>query len=319
MSIIFSPDGQLNVARDASDLPESGSDGSSYSGSMVRCKNLRLNERGKARTRDGSTKLNSTAINTNIWLIEEQSGSRFTFAGTIIYEDESSIATGLTSAQWSAIKYNSFNDTTENVFALNGTDRKRIESSTVYEWGLAAPTSAPTLTSGQASGLTGFYNAKYTYVRKSSGVTIAESDPSPAATSYIELNNGSLAVSVTAPSDSQVTHIRIYRTEANGAIYYRDQDIPFDFYEYGVTQSWEDTDAYISGNAFKFTITDSTHTTENTYTWEKDLSQQTEDQTFYSGEPWYGFTAADYGTYVTLAVAAGIYPISYEDFVDAVG
>jgi len=300
MTIFWSPDGHLNISADASDLPESVSDGNSRSGAMARCKNLRLDEPGKAKTRDGSAKLNTTAIANAIWWIEVQAGTRYTFAGQNIYEDETSIASGLTSAQWAAIKYNAFNDTKQNVFALNGTDRKRIESGTVYEWGIAAPTGRPTLTIGQGTGLTGKYNAKYSYVRKVSGVTVAESNLSPAARLHIELTDQSLAVGVDAPSDSQVTHIRLYRTLNGGVQYYRDQDIPVDTYTHGISQTWEDTDNYISGDAFKFTITDTTHTTENTYTWEELFRTSDEDDATGPNIPWY--LNAD-GTYNEEAIA----------------
>jgi len=284
MTVFFSPDGSLNVATDASDLPESSDGRNTKSGAMVRCKNLRTNEPGKAKTRDGSAKLNTTAINTAIWWIEEQGGARFSFAGTQIYEDESSIATGLTDAQWSAIKYNAFNDTTDNIFALNGTDRKRIESSTVYEWGIAAPTVAPTLSVGQAGGLTGQYNAKYTYVRKVGSVIVAESNASPAADNTVVLANQSLSVDVTQPSDSQVTHIRLYRTLADGATYFLDTEIAVGItVAYGYSEAFEATDTYIAGTGYKFSIEDSTNGTENTYTWEELYADRSDDDEGTSG------------------------------------
>jgi len=283
MSTFFSPNGSLNVAMDASDLPETGDGKSSHSGAMVRCKNLRTNENGKAKTRDGSAKINTSAINTAIWLIEEQAGARFTFAGTIIYEDESSIATGLTSTQWSATKYNAFNDTTDNIFALNGTDRKRIESSTVNEWGLEAPDTAPTLTQGQSVGLTGQYNAKYTYARKVGGAVVAESNASPAADNTVVLADQSLQVDVTQPTDTQVTHIRLYRTLADGAVYFLDSEIEVGVsYTHGYSESFESVDAYIAGDGFKFTIEDTTNGTENAYTWEE-LYADRDDDDSYSG------------------------------------
>ncbi len=288
MSTFFSPDGSLNVAIDSSDLPETSDGKNSHSGAMVRCKNVRTNENGKARTRDGSTKLNATAIETAIWWIEEQAGNRFAFAGTQIYENESSIATGLTSAQWVAIKYNAFNDTQDNVFALNGTDRKRIESSTVREWGIAEPTVAPTLTTGQGTGLTGKYNVRYTYLRKVGNVVVAESNPSPPALLTKELNDQSLAVSITASSDTQVTHVRLYRTLNGGTTVFIDQEIPAAKYTHGVSHTWEDTDNYFSGEAFKFTVADTTHTTDNTYTWEEQPNTQIEDGTGYvDGSNWW--------------------------------
>jgi hypothetical protein len=224
MSLIFTPGGMLNVACDASDLPESGDATNSISDAMVRCKNLRINQKGVAKTRDGSAKLNETATNSPVWWIEEQGGTRYAFAGGSIYADEVEIESSLTPAQWSAIQYNAFNDTTESVFALNGTDRKRIADSTVYEWGLEAPTISPALSAGSATGLTGDYRAKYTYVRKVDGVTVAESNPSPVS-ALITLADTKLTVSITQPTDSQVTHIRLYRTAAGGVLYNLDQDI----------------------------------------------------------------------------------------------
>ena len=261
---IFNPAGSLNVSVDASDIKDED---------FVRCKNLRIDQQGLVKTRDGSTKLNSTAINTAVWHIEEQDGDRYTFAGANIYKNETSILGSLTSAQWAAMQYNAFNDTEKNIFALNGTDRKRIEGGVVYEWGLAAPSTAPTLTSGGGTGLTGQYNAKYTYVRKVGASGVAESNPSDAADTAAVLDNQSLAVSVTQPSDSQVTHIRLYRTLASGSTYFLDSELDVSTtITNGYAYDWEEADTdpdYIAGTGLKFTIADSTHSTENTYTWEE--------------------------------------------------
>jgi len=220
--MIFTPNGQLNVAADPSDLLDED---------MKRCKNLRLDEDGKAITRDGSSKLNSEGVLAGgataipYYKIIEMGGVRYLFVSTYIYRNESSIETGLTSAQWHGIVYNSYNSTTQNVFALNGTDRKRIEGSSVYEWGIAAPTTAPTITSGALAGLTGDYNAKYSYCRKEGTTVVSESDLSPAGSAAVALADASLSVSWTASSDSQVTHVRVYRTLTDGGVYYHDQDI----------------------------------------------------------------------------------------------
>lgn len=224
MSMIFSPSGSLNIAADPSELPETRVGADILSGAMVRCRNLRINQLGKAVTRDGSAVLNETAIGSISWL-EVQAGVRYSFAEGSIFENESSLESGMSSAAWSAIQYNAFNDPTPNIFALNGVDRKRIEDSAVSEWGIDAPTVAPVLSVGSATGLTGDYNARYTYVRKVGSVVVAESNPSPAAGSATTLTDDKLNVSVTAPTDPQVTHIRLYRTSANGLLYNFDQDI----------------------------------------------------------------------------------------------
>ena len=280
----FNPTGSLNISLDPSDLPE---------GDFVRCKNLRINQVGLAKTRDGSAKLNATPVDTAFWWLEEMDGSRYAFAGTDIYEDEVSIASGLTSAQWSAMQYNAYNDPTKNIFALNGTDRKRIEGGAVYEWGIAAPTVAPTLGTGAGAdvsdGLTGLYNAKYTYVRKLGGIIINESNPSPAADNAIALFGQSLVVDVTAPTDPQVTHVRMYRTLAGGSTYYLDLEaaVPTGF-AYGYTWDWEEEDAYIAGTGYDFTLTDAEHGSENTHDWEelfedRDVEETTADVPTYGG------------------------------------
>lgn len=261
MTAFFTPSGSLNVAVDPSDLEETAGDGDVSSGAMVRCKNLRLDQKGLAKTRDGSTKLNSSAINTAIWWIEVQAGLRYTFAGTAIYENETSIATGLTSYQWAAIQYNPFNDSSPNIYALNRVDRKRIEDGTAYEWGIDAPQQAPSLTVGSGTGLTGSYRVKYTYARKAGTVLISESNPSPAS-DPISVTNQSIGVDITDPSDSQVTHIRSYRTRANDDSYFFDEEIALaSSYSYGYCFDWEEEDAYESGTGYKFTDSSETAST----------------------------------------------------------
>jgi hypothetical protein len=216
MSFEFNPNGHLNLAADATDLPDDG---------LVRCKNLRVDAAGKLKTRDGSLKVNATAINTAIWLLVEQSGNRYAFAGNAIYKNETSIATGMAFAQWSAIKYNAFNDTTQQIYALNGTDRKRIQDSTVYEWGIEPPSAPTVVSAGALTGLTGVYMAKITYCRKVGSTVVSESNPSDASSASGALANQSLLLSWAASSDPQVTHVRLYRTTAGGSTYLHDQDV----------------------------------------------------------------------------------------------
>ena len=51
-----------------------------------------------------------TAEKTPIWLLIEMVGNRYAFAGDSIYKNEVSLASELAQAQWSGIRYNSFND-----------------------------------------------------------------------------------------------------------------------------------------------------------------------------------------------------------------
>ena len=212
---VFTPSGSLNISADATELPDDA---------LTRAKNVRLDRPGLAVTRPGSSRSSITMEAPANFQIE-QGGARYAFAGTGIYRNELNIASGLTNADWSAYKYNAFNETDLRIFALNGTDRKRISGTEVHEWGIDAPTSAPTLAVGSGTGLTGDYNAKYTYVRKSGATVISESNPSDAAGSAQTLTNEDLKITWTASGDPQVTHVRLYRTLPGGTIYFVDQDV----------------------------------------------------------------------------------------------
>ena len=212
---IFTPTGTLNISADATELPDDA---------LTRSKNVSLDRPGIALTRPGSSRSTNKLESPANFQIE-QGGDRYAFAGTGIYQNELNIKSGLTEADWSAYKYNAFNETTERVFALNGTDRKRISGTEVHEWGIDAPTSAPVLAVGSGTGLTGDYNAKYTYLRKDGATVVYESNPSAAASAATTLSNEDLSVTWTASSDPQVTHVRIYRTLPGGSVYFVDQDI----------------------------------------------------------------------------------------------
>ena len=256
MVIKFSPNGFLDIATDASELPSEMSNKDEFSGAMRRCKNLHLDKQGIASTRKGSSKLNATALDTlTPNMIVEHQGDRYVFSGTKIYRNEISIKTGLTDAQWWTLKYNAFNSLVENILALNGTDRKRIVGDNVYEWGIDAPTIEMRVSAGGNTGLTGTYNAKYTYARKEGNVIVSESNPSDEGDESIVLSNGSLEMICEPPTDPQITHIRLYRTTTQGTTYYHLADIPIPIIsgDYGYTFDWEATDAYISGTGYKIT------------------------------------------------------------------
>lgn len=224
--LLFKPNGLLDIATAATDLPAtSDSPGSVTSEALTRCKNLRIDRKGLLQTRDGSSKINSSPMSAGANFLLEQGGSRYSFSGSTIFKDETTtVVSGLTDAQWSAIKYNQYNDTTQQVFALNGTDLKRIEGSTAYQWGITAPSAAPTSAVGSSTGLTGDYSAKTTYCRKVGSVVVSESNPSSASVTRT-LANQSLSVTWVASSDPQVTHVRVYRTLTDGSSYFHDQDI----------------------------------------------------------------------------------------------
>lgn len=209
MSILFKPSGSLDITTDPTSLPDDG---------MARIKNLSIDRMGMAELRKGSSRVNSTALSgAKQWLLVEN-GVRYSQFGTTIYRNETSIKTGVTGAQGSAVRYKSFNESTRNIFYTNGSDQYRIAGSSVYQWGISAPTAAPTASTAGTSTLAGTYGYKYTYARQSGSTVISESNPSSAVS--IAAEEKTITVNWTASSDSQVTHVRLYRTLSDGSIYY---------------------------------------------------------------------------------------------------
>ena len=226
MSVIFKPSGSLDTSSAATDLPEQAIGNTGVSEALARSKNLNNDRIGFVETRAGSKVIGNSAINEVPNFISVQAGARYAFCSTSIFKDESSIASSLASGndQYSVIQYNQFNDTSEMMYAVNGAVRKRIDGTSVFEWGIEPPTDAATLGVGTGSGLTGSYKVRYTYVRKVGTTIVSESNPSPESSAQA-MSDQALRVTFTASSDAQVTHVRVYRTLANGEIHFVDQDV----------------------------------------------------------------------------------------------
>ena len=110
--------------------------------------------------------------------------------------------------------------------------------------------------------------------------SVSESHASDAADEAAVLDDQSLAVSITQPSDTQVNNIRLYRTLPGGSKYYLDSEIEANVtYTHGYSEGFEKTDAYISGTGFKFTIEDTTNGTENTLSGEELVFDRDEEGT----------------------------------------
>ena len=102
-------------------------------------------------------------------------------------------------------------------FMVSGVNpnKKLLDNLTIQGVGVAAPTVAPAASIGPSGALTGQYTWLYTYKNSLSG---AESNQSPISN---VLNPAAKAINLTftAPTDSQVDKILIYRTQAGGSIY----------------------------------------------------------------------------------------------------
>lgn len=159
---------------------------------------------GVVRSRNGMGQI-YTSVGTD--LIDSANGHVYSF-GTYMYQNGTSLGT-LVSSPVVAGKAHLYNSTTEALFLSSAINYKIVDS-TVSIWGLNAPTIAPTLALS-GTGLTGTYYFKYTYVVKVGATLIHESNPSPVSLATSPADQ-SVEVTYTTPSDSQVTHIRIYRT-----------------------------------------------------------------------------------------------------------
>jgi hypothetical protein len=141
-------------------------------------------------------------------------------------EDGNVLASTLTANQpLDMVVYRGQRAQREEVFIANGTNgmRRFTTGAVLGNWGIAAPLAAPDVAAG-TGGLTGTYSAKYTYVRKDQGTIVSESNPSAASADQALTAEG-LDVDVVASTDSEVTHIRIYRTVASGSVYLFDQEV----------------------------------------------------------------------------------------------
>jgi len=95
MSIIFKPTGSLDIDTDPSELPQSIEGTDIVSGAFKRCKNLRLDEKGVLKVRDGSYQINATALIGTMDFRIEQGGYRYVFGGEYIYKNEVLISEGI--------------------------------------------------------------------------------------------------------------------------------------------------------------------------------------------------------------------------------
>ncbi len=180
----------------------------------------------------GRTKLNQTPLAD--LRINRQSlinGFRYQAAGRSLYRDFTLIPSS--SLVFSANLTTNFqgytpqSDTQLWAFIADDAIMQKDNGTTLVPWTISAPANAPTVATGAAGSLTGAYQLRYTYIRKTAGGALAaESNPGPVST---VVNPATQVISVTAittPGDVQVTHMRLYRTAAGGSLFLFDQDIP---------------------------------------------------------------------------------------------
>lgn len=109
------------------------------------------------------------------------------------------------------------------IFFSNEYINGKITAADVYApWGIAVPTSAPTGSGTTVETLDRLYNVACTFVT----ATGEESGAGP-HTSVLCGDTPTIRVSnLPQPTDSRVTHIRVYVTNIDGKVYYRQTDVP---------------------------------------------------------------------------------------------
>jgi hypothetical protein len=180
---------------------------------------------GSALVRRGRTQVQST-LGAAIRLIQSYGGVRYAVAGTTLYRNGLSLVTGLDSAlETTLASQRPLDDPSTWLFLADASGMQKASGSTVRTWGIAAPSTAPTLAAGAASALSGVYTVSYTFCRKNGSSLCHESNPSDTS-SPITVSSTDISVSgLTDSSDAQVTHKRIYRTVNGGSVRLFDQEI----------------------------------------------------------------------------------------------
>lgn len=215
--------GGLDVKTSPTKLPENSSSSSL---------NVDYTIDGAFRSRNGSTKLNATAISgnptfKNIFDFTSSAGTQtiFTFAGGTIYTGLSSPSSSLSSLN--ATNYGDFEKQTTNseelVFFGDGVNMKKWDGSSWTSWSITAPASACTAADGGAGTLVvGTFSYYVTFARTIGGVIVQESDLNTVASVTLAASRQVALTNIPTSADSQVNARVIYRrSPTSGGVFYR--------------------------------------------------------------------------------------------------
>lgn len=219
------------------------------------------------RTQQFSTALTEVIIRR----LAKINGRRYRVAETSVYRDQTKILAGLSSNLITTIiPFRPLNDDTEWAFIADDALMRKDDGTDTRIWGIAAPTTAPILAIGPAGGLgTGNYSVRYTFVRKTKAGKVAhESNPSLTSDVVDPATGHIVASNFEDTSDSQVTHLRFYRTLVGQTDHLLESEIPFGSEAFGYAFSWE-ANEQDGDNEFKFTQGALSSTYEVCFLWEK--------------------------------------------------
>lgn len=171
--------------------------------------NADYRQKGVVRSRSGSTTLYSSQ---GVDLIGGAQGAIYSVSTDVYRNGTALSASGIASV--TALGKCKLRNIATEALLISGTANKKVEGSTVNNWGISPPANVATVALS-GTGLTGSFYYRYTYVRKSGSTLVAESNPS-SASAVASPANQTVDVTWTASSDSQVTHVRLYRTLNGG-------------------------------------------------------------------------------------------------------
>lgn len=119
----------------------------------------------------------------------------------------------------SGTHFPSFATANNLAFVVNGQDRKKYDGSSLTNFGIAAPGTAPTLAdSGSGGNPDGTYEARVTFYNNNTGT---ESSAGPTSSTVTVVTNQINITSIPTSADAQVTHRRVYiRNTATQANFY---------------------------------------------------------------------------------------------------
>lgn len=194
--------------------------------------NFAFNEYGQLVKRSGYTRYNETALHTsritglhryypldpaNREFLAACNGTVYKLGATAPHAG-TSIKSGL-----SATADVSFCNYGDRCYFVNGSDGVfKYNRTTCYAAGITPPANPPTGSAASSGSLsTGNYKARYTFV-DSDGY---ESNPSPASDNIAVTAGQKIDLTVAVSADPKVTARRIYRTSANGALFYYDTQL----------------------------------------------------------------------------------------------
>jgi hypothetical protein len=159
-------------------------------------------------------------------LVRYYGGARYRAAGNSLYRNETAIYSGLSGELVTTmVPFRPLNDTTTYMFIADQSRMQKDSGTALSDWGVAAPSTKPTVATGASTGLTGAYSFRYTYIRKVGGVTVYESNPSPVSDTVNPVTQDIAISGLIDSTDSTITHKRIYRTTGDATTYLFDQDI----------------------------------------------------------------------------------------------